>query len=969
LTCAVTPTAAATDIAIQTAATNRIACVDVTASLLACDTSTPVVDEVQVCDNVRLFDMPLTVGSRIGPYEVLATLGEGGMGEVYRARDQNLGRAVALKVLPEAFAQDGERLARFEREAKTLAALSHPNIAIVHGFEKDGAIRALVMELVEGPTLADRIAQGPIPLDEAVPLARQIAAALEAAHEQGIIHRDLKPANIKVRDDGTVKVLDFGLAKMLEGPAEAGHYLRDSRSVGLQPDLSQSPTITTPAMTMAGVILGTAAYMSPEQARGKPVDKRSDVWAFGCVLFEMLTGRRAFDGEDVTDTIAAVVRAEPHWDALSTDVPEPIRLLLRRCLEKDRRKRIADISTASFLMTEGSALSPTSSPARGGSPGLAIPFWKRALPVLAGCALTAAIVAGIAWRLRPTPPASNLARFSLTLPDGQQFTNAGRPLVAISPDGTRIAYVANRRLYLRSLSDTRPREIQGTEESDGVTTPAFSPDGQWIAFVSGGDRMLKRISVDGGVAVPICPIVTSMGVSWGPQGILFGQRPGQIFRVAANGGKPELILTPKDGEAAYGPQILPSGDAMLVTIGVPPRTANSELLENTRVVWRSLKTSDEKTLVEHGADPHYVASGHIVYADGGALLAIRFDVERGQTVGDSVPIVQGVRRAVASPAAQFAVSDNGTLVYVPGSVAADYALAFLDRQRGQELLKLRNANYSVPRLSPDGTRIVVSVNDGKQNQVLIYDLSGKNSIRQLTLEGENRFPVWSPDGQRVAFESNRGGDEAIWWQRADGSGSAERLTRAEKGVAHAPFDWHPRDRTLLYGVVSRDARQSVALWTLSLADGTSKSMGVESSAYMGAQFSPDGRWLAYSLAQPGRTQSVFVRPYPGMESTYPIAPGTNPMWSSDGTELFFGRASTLYATRISTQPVFANSEPAPVETAFFIPGSVRNFDTRDGKRFLAVVAASESEVGRTVTQQIDVVLNWFEEVKRLVPPQ
>ena len=916
--------------------------------------------------------MPLTPGTRLGPYEITAQIGVGGMGEVYRATDTNLGREVAIKVLPDAFAQDAERLARFEREAKTLASLSHPNIAIIHGLEKTERVRALVMELVEGPTLADRIAQGPVAIDEALPIARQIAEALEAAHEQGIIHRDLKPANVKVRDDGTVKVLDFGLAKMLEGPAEAGHYVRSAATM--------SPTITTPAMTQMGMILGTAAYMSPEQARGKPVDKRSDIWAFGCVLFEMLSGRRAFEGDDTTDTIAAVVRLEPRWDALPDDLPAAIRLLLKRCLEKDRKKRLGDISGAIFVLNE-----PTlaASAADATSAARASSRWKRAIPLVAVIA-TAIVVGAATWMLRPSPSPPSVTRFAIRLPDGQQFTNVGRPLVAISPDGTRMVYVANQRLYLRSMSENAAREIPGSFEQQGITTPTFSPDGQSIAFVSTRDRMFKRISVEGGAAVKIAQMQSSsLGLSWTDDGLVFGERSRGIVRVSPNGGTPEVLLAPTNEEYPYGAQLLPGGEAMLVTLGKPPspgeavRDPNPDFLIDTHIVVVSLKTGARRTIVEHGSDARYIPTGHIVYAEGDALLAVRFDLGRQQVIGDSFPVVQGVRRSTATPAAQYNVSRSGTLVYLPGSVSERQSLTVIDRQGRTEILKASPAAYSVPRVSPDGKRIAVAVEESnsKATHIWIYELTGGASIRQLTVEGQqNRFPVWSSDGERVAFLSDRGGDLAIWWQRADGMGSAERLTQPGKGESHAPLSWHPREQTLLFVVSKTDVRAGASLWTYSVADKHARPFaGVTSAQNLSAQFSPDGRWVVYHAvadAAPGAAfgrQSIFVRPYPSTDATvYPVASGGHPAWAPDGSELFFQRAGggTFFVTRVTMRPAFAISEPQGLPSSVGGQTFWRNYDVTPDGKLVAVVNAPDSEDSGP---QINVVLNWFEELKRLVP--
>jgi eukaryotic-like serine/threonine-protein kinase len=728
------------------------------------------------------------------------------------------------------------------------------------------------------------------------------------------------------------------------------------------------------------MILGTAAYMAPEQARGKPVDKRSDIWAFGCVLFEMLTGRRAFEGDDTTDTIAAVVRLEPKWEALPADLPAPISLLVKRCLEKDRKRRIGDIAGALFVLNE-----PTlAANAAVAAAPRATSRWRRSIPLVATAA-TAIVISAAAWMLRPLPTAPSVTRFPIRLPEGQQFTNVGRPLVAISPDGTRLVYVANQRLYLRSMSESAAHEIPGSSEQQGITTPTFSPDGQSIAFVSTRDRMLKRISIEGGAAVRIAPMQgSSLGISWTDDGFVFGERDRGIVRVSPNGGTPEILLAPTNQERPYGAQLLPGGEAMLVTLGKLPSMGdavsdpNPDLLTDTRIIVVSLKTGTRKTIVEHGADARYVPTGHIVYADVDTLLAIRFDPKRQQVIGESVPVVQGVRRSPATPAAQYTVSSNGTLVYVPGSVSERQSLAVIDRQGRAEVLKTSPAAYSAPRVSPDGKRIAVAIEDTlrKGAHIWIYEMSGSASIRQLTLEGQqNRFPVWTADGERVAFLSDRGGDPAIWWQRADGTGSAERLTQPMKGESHAPLSWHPREQTLLFVSGKTDVRATASLWTYSLADKQARPFaGVTSAQNLSAQFSPDGRWVVYHAVvdvPPGGAfgrQWIFVRPYPATDATvYPVAGGTQPTWGPDGSELFLLRAATHFVTRITMRPTFSISEPQQLAVwgaAQTAQTFWRNYDiTPDGK-LIAVVSAVD---GEDSASQIDVVLNWFEELKRLLP--
>ncbi|MEO7134339.1 MAG: protein kinase, partial [Vicinamibacterales bacterium] len=703
--------------------------------------------------------MTLIPGARLGPYEVVDLLGVGGMGEVYRAADTNLKRQVAIKVLPTAVAADADRLARFQREAEVLAALNHPNIAHIHGLEKSDGTTALVMEFVEGPTLADRIAQGAIPLGDALPIARQIAEALEAAHEQGIIHRDLKPANIKIRDDGTVKVLDFGLAKAME-PVGASSA-----------NAMNSPTISMHA-TQAGIILGTAAYMSPEQARGKAVDRRADIWAFGAVLYEMLTGQLAFKGEDISETLASVLRQDVDWGALPPSTPVSVRRLMARCLDRDVRRRLRDIGEARIGLDDPAALTIGDAE---GVPAFAPPqpLWRRAIPVVLTAIVASALAGTAAWYVslrRSTPVA--VTRFSLTVPEGQPFSALGglRHLIAVSPDGAQLVYGAASRLYLRSMSQLDVKAIQGTEGYQSVTEPVFSPDGRSVAFFAFADRTIKRIAVMGGAAVTICPADEPFGISWGPDSIVFGQGSKGIMRVSPNGGTPDVLVRVKDGEQAHGPQLLPGGQYVLFTLATG---TSRDRWDKARIVVQSLKSGELIPLIEGGSDARYVPTGHIVYALNGRLYAVAFDLQRLQVTSGPVPIVEGVRRAAAgvTGAADYSFSSTGSLIFIPGPVSTSSSLleiALFDRKGGSEPLKLPPGPYLMPRVSPDGTRIAFGTDDGKEAIVWIYDLAGTTSRRRLTFGGNNRFPIWSADGKRVAFQSDRDGDLAIFLQPADG---------------------------------------------------------------------------------------------------------------------------------------------------------------------------------------------------------
>ena len=611
------------------------------------------------------------VGTTISHYKVLEKIGEGGMGEVYRATDTKLNRDVALKILPERFASDSQRMGRFQREAEVLASLDHPNIGQIYGIEEAGQTKALVLQLIEGPTLAERIAKGPIPVEEALKIALQMAEGLEAAHEKGVIHRDLKPANIKITPEGQVKILDFGLAKALEGETPP-----DS-------SLSQSPTLTA-AATQAGVILGTAAYMSPEQAKGNQTDTRSDTWGFGAVVYEMLTGKRAFEGEDVSDTLAAVLRAEIDWSRLPSETPASMRRLLERCLNRDLRRRLADIREARIVV-EDYLEDPSVALVHPAADAVQAPP-RRILPWVA--ALILAVITGVAgWNLRPTEPQPVAARFYHELPEGQAFTRTGQPLVAVSPDGGKVVYVANQQLYLRNLAEMEARPIQGTDEDPNQ--PFFSPGGEWVGYYSMADSQLKKISTMGGAPVTLCDAANPWGGSWGSDDtIVYGQSEG-IMRVSANGGTPELVFPTEVGEQVSGPQILPGGEWVLFTL---TRATGLTRWDEAQIVVQSLESGERQILWEGGSDARYVPTGHLVYALEDVLFALPFDLASLEVSGGPVPVVEGVRRS-SNPqfnqaSANYGFSALGTLIYVPGSTAATRRsiLALADRSGDVEPL-------------------------------------------------------------------------------------------------------------------------------------------------------------------------------------------------------------------------------------------------------------------------------------------
>jgi len=708
----------------------------------------------------------LSAGTRLGPYEIVTQIGEGGMGQVYRATDTKLKRQVAIKILPPSVAADADRLARFQREAEVLASLNHPNIAAIYGLEEGPAgdgpaeaghhVRALVMELVEGDDLSQRIASGAIPIDEALPIAKQIADALEAAHEQGIVHRDLKPANVKVRADGTVKVLDFGLAKAM-GPAEAGHY-GPNVAQGFSPaGLSHSPTLSLHA-TMAGVILGTASYMSPEQARGKPVDKRADIWAFGAVLFEMLTGRRAFPGEDITDTIVSVVSKEPDWGALPTLTPAGLRRLLARCLKKDPKARMRDIGEARLQIEDLISGAPEDSAAAGPAEAgrhadpnpISVAGWRQTLPVaVAAAALAAAAVLMLwaPWRAAPVPASRKL--LASIGADASLTTTLGASAI-LSPDGTTLAFVAQQtgqtRLFVRKLDQLQAAPLSGTE---GAASPFFSPDGQWIAFFAGGK--LKKVSTTGGAAVNLCDAEQGRSGTWTDDDtIIFsptGQADAKLLRVPAAGGTPAIFGTFNAGATTQRwPRAIPGGKGLLYT-----EHSSRGSFDGANLVVAPLPSGTPRVVVRGGYYGRYVPSGHLIYMKQGTLFAVRFDLDRLEAIGQAVPALDGIAtNQLIVGSAQLALSSDGTLVYVPGTAATTAnPVEWLTRDGKTSVLRAAKADWANPRFSPDGQKLALDISDGKQSDIWVYETS-RDTLTQLTFDsGEDRYP----SGRRTADAS------------------------------------------------------------------------------------------------------------------------------------------------------------------------------------------------------------------------
>lgn len=887
--------------------------------------------------------MGIQPGTHLGSYEILGAIGAGGMGEVYRGRDSKLGRDVALKVLPEAFARDAERMARFQREAKFLASLNHPNIASIYGLEDSGATHALVMELIEGPTMADRIRSGTISMDEALPIARQICDALEYAHERGIVHRDLKPANIKVTSDDAVMILDFGLAKTMEG--------------GKAPfdDATTSPTISDMA-TQSGMLLGTAAYMSPEQAKGRPVDRRVDIWAFGCVLYEMLTGKRPFRGESVTDTLAAVLRADPDWSLLPPATPARVRVLLQRCLQKDPKQRLRDIGDARISIDE---ILSGAAPEAGSlaTPGEAHAS-RRQMIVWSVASLIAAAVVGLAaWNLKPArSPELPVTRTVIDLPPGDQLAALDYPAAVISPDGTQLAYVADhsgvRQLYLRALDSLRAKPIPDTE---GALNPFFSPDGQWLGFY-GGAR-LRKIALSGGAAVNLAEATISRGATWGVRGaIVFAPHVGALQQISDAGGTPQPFtrLATDDGETMHGwPSFLPGGKAVLFVDGPAP----------SRVAVQPLSSPQPRILGPVGASPQYAASGHLLYVQDGNLMAVGFDPDQLQLKGRAVPVVQGVLQ-LADGSAQYSISASGSLVYIPGSAQGETRrLVWVSRNGREEAVPAPPRNYTYPRLSPDGRRLAVSVRE-ESSQIWLYDF-GRDTLTRLTFAGTgNENPAWTSDGKRIAHISNKDGLINIYWESADGSGSLERLTTSQH--TDVPGSFSPDGQLLAY--VDINTTTGYDIWVLRLSNRKAEPFLNTPSSESAPRFSPDGRWLAYVSDESGRYE-VYVQPYPGPGGKYQISTegGTEPVWNPNGKELFYRSGDKMMAVDISARSGFSASKSKMLFQGPYVPttGTLPFYDVSPGGQRFLMFKPAEQTASLT---QIVVVQNWFEELRRLAPP-
>jgi serine/threonine protein kinase/Tol biopolymer transport system component len=913
------------------------------------------------------------VGRRLSEYEITARIGAGGMGEVYRAHDVKLGRDVAIKVLPPAMAHDPARIARFKREAQILATLNHPHIAAIYALEESDDNVALVLELVEGETLADRLHRGALPLLDALTVARQTADALEAAHARGIIHRDLKPANIKAPSGGTTKVLDFGLAK----------------AIGERMDVSPPDNVQA---TQEGMILGTAAYMSPEQARGLPVDKRTDIWAFGCALYEMLTGARAFRGDTATDCLAAIVGKNPDWTALPPSVPEPVVALIKHCLEKDTQNRLADISVARRELEDALATSTTRVIRASVTPSA-----RRRLRIPAAAAAAAGIlVAGSVgvrairqWTLKPE-------RADIGLANGEFIPSTHSSELALSNDGTLIAYASSKhmadmpnmgagpgavddparadaggampsmamteQIYVRTLGQGTSRAIGGALGS----APFFSPDGKWLGFWHAPTGTLRKVALTGGAPVKICDAISGVaGAAWaGDDTIVFAWF--DLFRVPASGGSPTLLLRVDEqrGERFFRhPSVLPSGKAIVFTIGM----ADTYSYDDAEIGVLSLETGKKKILVQGGTSPRYSPSGHLVYARAGKLLAVPFDADKLEVTGQPFPVGDGLFMSANTGMAAFSISSRGDLVYAAGPEERGTRVpVWVDRNGHKSVLPLPPRSYLHPRLSPDGRQLAIEV-EGASHDIFTYDFA-RDALTKMSFDGASHWPSWTPDGRRLTFRSWKTGTMTMWWMPADRSGAPELLTNV--GSMQSPESWSPDGQTLAFTQMD-DPQSGSDIYTLPLGADRKPYALIRTKFSEGSpKFSPDGTWLAYSSNESGQPE-VFARAYPGGKTILiSTGGGTDPLWRHDGRQLYYRVGDQMMVVDFSGGPSPLVSKPRVLWKGNYLAGAgsscgmagptSANYDiTPDGDRFLMIEDASPA----AECERLRVVSNWSLELR------
>lgn len=913
--------------------------------------------------------MPLATGTRLGAYEILAAIGAGGMGEVYQAHDTRLNRDVALKVLPEAFAADGDRVARFEREAKTLAALNHPNVAQIYDVGTSAGLY-LAMEFVPGEDLAVRLRRGPLPVSEAIAAALQLTLALESAHDLGIVHRDLKPANIKVRDDGTVKVLDFGLAKALGAPGTEESALQDA---------ANSPTLTNRA-TQMGLILGTAAYMAPEQARGRPVDRRADIWAFGCVLYEMLTARRAFQGEDISTTLAEVLKSDPVVSALPPDVPSGVRRLIERCLVKDPRRRLQSIGDARLDLED--AIAGRDSGPVAIAPPVVVDRSSR-LPWTVAAIAIAALAVVVVW-ISPWRPAEPAPLVKLTAEIGADASlNSVGPPAVLSPDGQLMAFVAttaggadrSTHLFVRRLDTLQAVKLEGTS---GAVDPFFSPSGDWVGYFSGGS--LRKVRTSGGPSVVLGPELAARGGTWlADDTIVYTPRATAgtgLHRVPTDGsGQPTPLGEFADGEVTQRwPQALPAGKGILYT-----GHTNVDNFENATLMVMPLSGGAPKVVHRGGYHGRYVASGHLLFIQAGTLFVMPFDLDALEPLGAPEPVVEGVSASTSTSGASYSVSDVGTLVYVPGdSVSGALPLSWVTRAGKVSPASSVPMDWASLEISPNGQQAAIQMTDGTQHDISIHDFTTDTTRRLTTMPTSETSPVWSPDGRFVVYASANDatpGPSRLYWQRADGAGPPTVLLESDQQLA--PGGFTPDGTHLLYTLTVRPSPYDVDVMDLPIdrSDPNVMKAGVprafrSTPAAEGLPLvSPDGRWITYvsDEGSPGNF-SIFVESYPGQGGRWQAstAAGFFPMWSRAKPELLYlGEFGTIMTVPYTADAdTFRAGKTGPWSPTPLIPRSVlRSFALHpDGERMLGLAFdVTSAPVQRTV----HVIFNLFDELRRL----
>jgi eukaryotic-like serine/threonine-protein kinase len=885
--------------------------------------------------------MAIPSGRRLGPYEILSAIGAGGMGEVYKARDTRLDRIVAIKVLPTHLAGRPELRERFEREAKTIASLNHPHICTLYDTGLQEEIDYLVMEYLEGETLAQRLMKGPLPLEQVLRYAIEIADALDKAHRKGVTHRDLKPANIMLTKLGA-KLLDFGIAKLRQEVAPAT-------------PLSQLPTAND-AITAQGTILGTLQYMAPEQVEGKEADARTDIFAFGVLVYEMATGNKAFAGKNSASVMAKILEAEPPpMASLQPMTPAALDRVVKKCLAKepeDRWQSAKDLTDELKWIAAESA--PHAAPAAAAvTPARTGCHWVAVSAV--ACLVAAAVAALLAWFFRPAAPKA-VTRFSISLPPGQRMEGLGKA-IAISPDGTRLVYAAGpstlaHQLYIRDLDGLQARPIPGTE---GGSDPFFSPDGQWIGFITNGETLMK-VPLVGGAPISLADVSGGdfLGASWSIQGmIVFAPRTGvQLQQVSDAGGTPQPLTRFVIGEGGHQfPDLLPGGKAVIFTISKPGAP--------TKLVAQLLTTGERRDLIQSGGQALYAPSGYLVYAQGANLMAAPFDAPRLAINGAAVPVLAGV--LIDRGTAQYDFSSTGSLVYVPGSVqAAQFKLVWVDRRGTEQAVPAPPHNYVLPRVSPDGTRVAAGIEE-TDSQIWLYDLS-RDTLTRLTFEGTGNIdPLWTPDGKRIAF---KGSGNRLFWQPADGSGAAEALTNSELSGNNVPGSWTPDGQVLAFMEINSSTGYDI--YTLPLKDRKPQPFIRTPSLETAPRFSPDGHFVAYASDESGRLE-IYVRPYPGPGGKWQVSTegGGEPVWNPKGRELFYRAGKKMMAVDVTTEGTFSAGKPKVLFEGTYVPTprSFPDYDVSpDGQRFLMLKAADEAS-----PTQINVVLNWFEELKQKVP--